>query len=83
MFLRALFLGLAVLVAATGGLIVLGPTVVTGVAVSKIANTYDRAGLNTTQCKEQSVPRADCLKQPMTDLMSRLPPLKRDSGGGE
>ena len=73
MFIRAFLLGLAVMIFAIASLAVVGPTVLTGVVVTKVAKTYEKAGLNTSKCKAQLLPDGRCLEQPLSDIVSRMP----------
>ena len=73
MIVRAVLLGLAVMICAIGALSVVAPPVMTGVVVSKVAKTYEKAGFNTSKCKEQFLPQGGCLEQPMSDIAARLP----------
>ena len=59
-------------------LVLFGPAIFTAAVVDQVANKYEAAGLDVSDCKKRpltSYGNASCLEQPMRDITSKLPPI--------
>lgn len=79
MLFRAFVVGSLCLGGGLGWIMAAGPSVVLGFYKDTFVDTYERAGLDMSECKGQrrsmlnpggGMPR--CLERPMTDLMRRI-----------